>query len=94
MANPNLELLIQAARQLQPLLGELAFVGGCTTSLLITDKGAADFRPTYDVDAIAEITSYAAYVKFSRDSEKPGLRKIRAKERQFAAGDRTQRFLT
>jgi hypothetical protein len=73
MANPNLELLIQAARQLQPLLGELAFVGGCTTSLLITDKGAADFRPTYDVDAIAEITSYAAYVKFSQRLRKAGF---------------------
>jgi hypothetical protein len=33
--------------------------------LLITDKAAADVRPTYDVDAIAEITSYAAYNVFS-----------------------------
>jgi hypothetical protein len=65
MANHNLELLTDAARLLKPLLNELVFVGGCTTALLITDKAAAEVRPTYDVDAIAEITSYAAYVDFS-----------------------------
>ena len=64
MANPNLELLTNAAKLLEPLLGELVFVGGCATALLITDK-AADVRPTFDVDAIAEITSYAEYDKFS-----------------------------
>src|SRR5229473_294696 len=50
---------------LEPLLGELVFVGGCATALLITDKAAADVRPTFDVDAIAEITSYAGYTEFS-----------------------------
>jgi hypothetical protein len=59
MANPNLELLTDAAKLLEPLLGELVFVGGCATALLITDKAAADVRPTFDLDAIAEITSYA-----------------------------------
>jgi hypothetical protein len=57
MANPNLQMLTNAARLLEPILGELLFVGGCTTALLITDKAAADVRPTFDVDAIAEITS-------------------------------------
>jgi hypothetical protein len=65
MANPNLQLLVDAAKLLKPILGELVFVGGSTTALLITDKGAADVRPTYDVDAIAEITSYAGYAEFS-----------------------------
>jgi hypothetical protein len=65
MPNHNLELLAGAARLLKPLLRELVFVGGATTALLITDKGAPDVRPTYDVDAIAEITSYAAYTAFS-----------------------------
>jgi hypothetical protein len=32
---------------------------------LITDSAAADVRPTFDVDAIAGITSYAAYAEFS-----------------------------
>lgn len=33
--------------------------------MLITDRAAADVRPTYDVDAIAEITSYVEYAAFS-----------------------------
>jgi hypothetical protein len=65
MSKHNLELLTEAARFLKPLLGELVFVGGSTTALLITDKAAAEVRPTYDVDAIAEISSYAAYADFS-----------------------------
>ena|ERR1700722_10642288 len=46
MANPNLDLLTDAAKLLGPLLGELVIVGGCATALLITDKAAADVRPT------------------------------------------------
>ncbi len=65
MANSNLELLTSVARLLSLLLGDLVFVGGCTTALLITDTAAAEVRPTYDVDAIAEITSYSDYEKFS-----------------------------
>ena len=65
MQNRNLELLTEAARLLKPLLDELVFVGGPTTALLITDKAAAEVRPTYDVDAIAEIGSYADYAVFS-----------------------------
>jgi len=65
MANRNLELLTAVARLLRPMLSDLVFVGGCTTSLLITDTAAAEVRPTYDVDAIAEITSYAEYEEFS-----------------------------
>jgi hypothetical protein len=55
-------------------LGELVFVGGSTTSLLITDKAAAEVRPTYDVDAIAEISSYAAYADFSERLRRCGFR--------------------
>lgn len=64
MADPNLQLLTQAAKLLIPLLDELVFVGGSTTGLLITDDGAGDVRPTFDVDVITEITSYADYVAF------------------------------
>jgi hypothetical protein len=74
MPNPNLKLLVDAARLLTPILEELVFVGGCTTALLITDKAAADVRPTYDVDAIAEITSYAAYAAFSEKLKRLGFR--------------------
>jgi hypothetical protein len=66
MVNPNFQLLVDAAKLLRPILGELVFVGGCTTGLLITDKAAGNVRPTYDVDAIAEITSYLGYTEFSQ----------------------------
>ncbi len=74
MANPNFQLLVDAAKLLKPILGELVFVGGCTTALLITDKAAADVRPTFDVDAIAEITSYAGYAQFSERLRKLGFK--------------------
>jgi len=46
------------------MLGELVFVGGAVTSLLVTDEGAGLPRTTLDVDAIAEISSYAEYTAF------------------------------
>jgi len=73
MANPSLQLLTDAAKLLKPILGELVFVGGCATALLITDSAAADVRPTFDVDAIAEITSYAAYAEFSERLRRLGF---------------------
>jgi len=77
MANPNLQLLVDAAKLLKPILGELVFVGGCTTGLLITDKAAADVRPTFDVDAIAEITSYIGYAEFSEKLKALGFQEDR-----------------
>jgi hypothetical protein len=74
MANPNLQPLVDAAKLLKPILGQLVFVGGCTTALLITDKGAAHVRPTYDVDAIAEITSDVQYAGFSEKMKALGFR--------------------
>ena len=73
MSKHNLDLLVEAARLLKLLLGELVFVGGSTTALHITDKAAAEVRPTYDVDAIAEISSYAAYADFSERLRRCGF---------------------
>src|SRR5437879_1638873 len=64
MTDSNLERLRIAAQLLHPLLDELVFVGGAVTGLLITDEAAGEPRTTLDVDAIAEITSYAEYVAF------------------------------
>ena len=64
MRDPNLEQLIAAADALRPLLPELVFVGGCVTGLLLTDDAAGEPRGTIDVDAIAEIMSYAQYAEF------------------------------
>ena len=65
MADPNLPLLEDAVLKLAPFLNEIAFVGGITLGLLITDKAAAPIRGTTDVDVIAEITTYADYIAFS-----------------------------
>src|SRR5258706_11034328 len=64
LPDSNREQLITAAQLLRPLLGELVFVGGSVTGLLITDEAAGNPRTTFDVDAIAEITSYAEYAAF------------------------------
>jgi predicted nucleotidyltransferase len=59
--NPNLARLTSAAKKLEPLLGQIVFVGGCVTGLLLTDPAAAPVRPTLDVDAIVAIGSYADF---------------------------------
>jgi len=64
MPNSNLEQLIATAALLRPMLAELVFVGGAVTSLLVTEEGTGAPRTTLDVDAIAEITSYAEYAAF------------------------------
>lgn len=58
MADPNRALLESVVRLLAPVLHELVFVGGCTTGLFITDPAAGGIRPTRDVDAIVDVTSY------------------------------------
>jgi hypothetical protein len=65
ISNPNLQLLITAAGLLKPILEDLVFVGGCTTALLITDEAAAAVRPTKDVDAVTELSSYGGYLRVS-----------------------------
>jgi len=73
MTNPNLALLEEAVELLEPLLNELVFVGGCATGLLVTDPAAAGIRPTRDVDAITDVTSYAQYATLSERLRKLGL---------------------
>jgi len=48
-------------------------VGGCATGLLVSDEAAAEVRPTFDVDAIAEITSYVEYTTFGERLHKLGF---------------------
>lgn len=73
MKDRNLELLTTVAQFAAPLLDELVFVGGCTTALFIDDPAAGEVRPTYDVDAIVEIASYAEYGVFSERLRRLGF---------------------
>jgi hypothetical protein len=73
MSDPNLAILEAAAVLLEPLLHDLVFLGGCATGLLRTDPAAAGIRPTRDVDAIAEVASYADYAALSERLRDLGL---------------------
>ncbi|MCK8600099.1 hypothetical protein [Desulfoferrobacter suflitae] len=59
----NIERVIIVARRLGALRDEVAFVGGATTSFLITDPAYPQIRPTLDVDVIVEIGSRMDYYK-------------------------------
>jgi hypothetical protein len=61
VADPNRALFEEVVGLLAPVLDELVFVGGCTTGFFITDSAATGIRPTKDVDAIVDVTSYAKY---------------------------------
>ena len=86
MANSNLELLKMAAKLLGPVLDELVFVGGCATGLLISDEAAGEVRPTFDVDAIAEITSYVEYTTFGARLHKLAFTEDASEGLPFVAG--------
>lgn len=73
MADPNRALFESVVQLLAPLLDELVFVGGCTTGLFITDPAAGGVRPTKDVDAIVDVTSYAQYAALSERLRALGL---------------------
>jgi hypothetical protein len=60
----SIELLELAASTLEPLLGEVIFLGGATLVLWITDPGAPPVRPTKDVDVVVEVTSRTAFHAF------------------------------
>jgi hypothetical protein len=47
--------------------------------LLITDESAAEVRPTFDVDVIAEITTYTGYAAFSERLRALGFREDSSK---------------
>jgi hypothetical protein len=73
MADPNRALFESVVRLLAPVLDELVFLVGCTTGLFITDPAAGGIRPTKDVDAIVDVTSYAKYAALSERLRALGL---------------------
>src|SRR5688572_7864274 len=60
VADPNRALFEEVVGLLATVLNELVFVG-CTTGFFVTDPAATGIRPTKDVDAIVDVTSYARY---------------------------------
>lgn len=73
MPDPNRAFFESVVRLLTPVLDEFVFVGGSTTGLFITDPAAGGIRPTKDVDAIVDVTSYAKYTALSERLRALGL---------------------
>jgi hypothetical protein len=67
-------MLERAARELQPFLGEIAFVGGAIIELWITDPAAPPPRVTKDVDVIVEVASRLRWHQFEERMRTHGLR--------------------
>lgn len=70
----SIAMLERAARVLNPFLDEVAFVGGATIALWITDPAAPEPRPTKDVDVVVEVASRLAWHNFEERLRAQGLR--------------------
>lgn len=70
----SIAMLERAADELAPFLDEVAFVGGATVVLWITDPGAPEPRPTKDVDIVVEVASRLAWHNFEDRLRAQGLR--------------------
>ena len=60
-ASLNRTVLEAVARRIEPLLGEVVFVGGQVAELLITSRGATRVRPTTDVDIVVQASTRLGY---------------------------------
>jgi hypothetical protein len=67
-------MLERGARVLAPFLDEVAFVGGATVVLWLTDPAAPEPRPTKDVDVVVEVASRLAWHDFEDRLRARGLR--------------------
>lgn len=67
-------MLERAAQELAPFIDEVAFVGGATIALWITDQAAPSPRVTKDVDLVVEVASRAGWYRFEERLRAHGLR--------------------
>lgn len=65
--NTHREMIAMVAKALgEELVSQVAFVGGCTTGLLVTDEMTKEaIRYTDDVDLIINVVGYTGWHKFS-----------------------------
>lgn len=73
--NIHRDMILRVARALGPeLLAQTAFVGGCTTGLLITDSMTQEsVRYTDDVDLIIHVLGYSGWHRFSEQLKARGF---------------------
>lgn len=67
-------MLERAAHELAPFLDQVAFVGGATIALWITDQAAPEPRVTKDVDVVVEVASRLDWYDFEDRLRAHGLR--------------------
>ncbi len=74
--NAHKQMILMVAQALgDQLLPQVAFVGGCTTGLLITDDMTKEsVRYTDDVDLIISVIGYTGWHKFSEQLVERGFR--------------------
>lgn len=86
----SIAMLERAARELVSFLDEVAFLGGATVALWITDPAAPEPRPTKDVDVVVEVASRLAWHDFEERLRVQGLRNVpmgsRCRRRRVACG--------
>ncbi len=70
----TVDLLERGAAALGNLVDQVAFVGGATIVLWITDPGAPAPRPTKDVDVVIEVTTPNAFHDFQARLRARGFR--------------------
>lgn len=72
----NIQMLEVVAQALGPeLCQDVAFVGGCTTALLLTDElSREDVRHTDDVDLVIHLTGYPEWQKLVEQLRQKGFR--------------------
>jgi hypothetical protein len=70
------EMLVMVTRALgDDLLKEVAFLGGCTTGLLLTDEVTKEaVRYTDDVDLIINVIGYPEWARFQKRVEHEALK--------------------
>lgn len=73
--NSHRDMILRVARALGPnLLAQTAFVGGCTTGLLITDSMTREsVRYTDDVDLIMHVLGHSGWYQFSEQLKAQGF---------------------
>lgn len=60
----SISMLERAAQELAPFLDEVAFVGGATVALWLTDPAGPRPRVTKDVDVVVEVATRVAWYQF------------------------------
>lgn len=75
-ASSNLAMLEFVARKLGKLNDDVVFLGGCATTLFITDPLSLDVRPTLDVDCIIDVISLGKYHQFGEKLKEQGFKQL------------------